>query len=264
HNLYFRRKNMSILFHDIIYGPVKSRRFGNSLGLNLLPDKSKICSYNCIYCECGWNPKEPQGTFVDKYLFLQALEEKLISFTKNNTPLDVLTYAGNGEPTLHPDFAEIVQKTIELRDKYFPNKEIVLLTNGSTLSSASVKEAVLKIEKPVLKLDSAIEQTMKAINLPSSHFKLKSYLEQLYSLKGKIYLQTMFLKGNYKGLNIDNTTDDEIDALIEQYIKIQPKAVMLYSLDRIPPLSSLIKIETDKIKSIANKIESFGIKTIWV
>lgn len=255
---------MSILFHDIIYGPVKSRRFGNSLGLNLLPDKSKICSYNCIYCECGWNPNEPHGTFVNKYLFYQALEEKLIALAENNVPLDVLTYAGNGEPTLHPDFSEIVQKTIELRDKYFPKKEIVLLTNGSTLSFITVKQAVLQIEKPVLKLDSAIEQTMRVINLPSNNFSLKQYLEQLYSLKGNIYLQTMFLKGNYMGLNIDNTTDDEIDALIEQYKKIQPKAVMLYSLDRIPPLSSLIKIETDKIKNIANKIESLGIKTLWV
>lgn len=255
---------MSILFHDIIYGPVKSRRFGYSLGLNLLPDKSKICSYNCVYCECGWNPNEPRGTFVNKYLFYQKLEEKLITLAQNNNSLDVLTYAGNGEPTLHPDFSEIVEKTIEFRNKYFPKKEIVLLTNGSTISSAFVKEAVLQIEKPVLKLDSAIEQTMKTINLPSNHFSLPQYLEQLYSLKGKIYLQTMFLKGINNGLDIDNTTDDEIDALIEQYIKIQPKAVMLYSLDRVPPLSSLFKIETEKIKAIAKKIESVGIKTIWV
>lgn len=255
---------MSILFHDIIYGPIKSRRFGYSLGLNLLPDKSKICSYNCIYCECGWNPNQPQGVFVNKFLFYQALEEKLIALSENNNPLDVLTFAGNGEPTLHSDFSEIVQKTIELRDKYFPQKEIVLLTNGSTISSDRVKDAILKIEKPVLKLDSVIEKTMKTINLPSNNFSLKQYLEQLYSLKGKIYLQTMLLKGNHNGFNIDNTTNEEINALIEQYIKIQPKAVMLYSLDRIPPLSSLIKIETDKIKSIANKIESLGIKTIWV
>lgn len=255
---------MSILFHDIIYGPIKSRRFGYSLGLNLLPNKSKICSFNCIYCECGWNPDEPQGTFVDKYLFFQALEQKLISLNESKSPLDVLTYAGNGEPTLHPDFAEIVLKTIELRDKYFPHKEIVLLTNGSTISVSRIKEIILKIEKPVLKLDSAIEHTLKAINLPFSNFNFGSYLEQLQALEGNIYLQTMFLKGSYNGINIDNTTDQEIEALIEQYKKIKPKAVMLYSLDRIPPLSSIIKVETEIIQSIAKKIERSGIKTIWV
>lgn len=255
---------MSILFHDIVYGPIKSRRFGYSLGLNLLPDKSKKCSYNCIYCECGWNPDANQENFVDKYKFYQALEQKLITLVEKKSPLDVLTYAGNGEPTLHPDFSEIIQKTIQLRNQYFPNKEIVLLTNGSTISNLSVKQAVLQIEKPVLKLDSAIEQTIKAINLPFNNFQFDRYLEQLYSLKGNIYLQTMFLKGNYQGLNIDNTTNNEVEALIEQYILIQPKAVMLYSLDRIPPISSLIKVEAEKIKAIAEKIESVGIKAIWV
>lgn len=255
---------MSVLFHDIIYGPIKSRRFGYSLGMNLLPDKSKICSYNCIYCECGWNPEKPQGEFVDKYLFFQALEQKLISLTESHRPLDVLTYAGNGEPTLHPDFPEIVFKTIELRNKYFQQKEIVLLTNGSTISSPHIQDIILQIEKPVIKLDSAIENTMKAINLPSPHFNLHQYLDCLYGLKDKIYLQTMFLKGNHHGINIDNTTEKEIDALIEQYLKIQPKAVMLYSLDRIPPLSSLSKIDSETIQHIAKKIENAGIKTIWV
>ncbi|HNV94848.1 MAG TPA: radical SAM protein [Bacteroidales bacterium] len=255
---------MSILFHDIIYGPIKSRRFGYSLGMNLLPDKSKLCSYNCIYCECGWNPEKPQGEFVDKHLFFQALEQKLISLLESQTPLDVLTYAGNGEPTLHPDFPEIVLKTIALRNNYFPQKEIVLLTNGTTITSPKIKDIILQIEKPVLKLDSAIEQTMRAINLPSANFNLKNYLEQLYLLKEKVYIQTMFLKGNHFGTNIDNTTNDEVNALIEQYKKIQPKAVMLYSLDRVPPLSSLIKVDTETLRSIANKIEAAGIKTIWV
>jgi len=232
--------------------------------MNLLPDKSKICSYNCIYCECGWNPDDPQGTFVDKYLFYQALEQKLITLSENHSPLDVLTYAGNGEPTLHPNFLEIVNKTAELKNRYFPDKKIVLLSNGSTVFNQTIQEAIDKIDMPVLKLDSAIEQTMKAINLPSINFNLRQYLEQLYTLQGKIYLQTMFLKGNYKGLNIDNTTDNEVEALIEQYIKIKPKAVMLYSLDRIPPLSSLIKVEAEKIKAIAKRIESVGIKTVWV
>ncbi|NSW44991.1 MAG: radical SAM protein [Bacteroidales bacterium] len=255
---------MSILFHDIVYGPIKSRRFGFSLGMNLLPTQSKVCSYNCIYCECGWNPDTPQGTFVNKDLFLEVLEQNLKTLFESNSQLDVLTYAGNGEPTLHPEFLDIVNHTIELKNRYFPNKKIVLLSNGSTISEPSIKEAVFKIDMPVLKLDSAIEQTMKAINLPFINFNLRQYLEQLYTLQGKIYLQTMFVKGTYNGILIDNTTDNEIEALIDQYIKIQPKAVMLYSLDRIPPLSSLQKIDAHTMQDIAKKIQQAGINAIWV
>jgi len=255
---------MSILFHDIVYGPIKSRRFGFSLGMNLLPTQSKVCSYNCIYCECGWNPESPHGTFVDKHLFLEVLEQNLKTLFESNGKLDVLTYAGNGEPTLHPDFLDIVNNTIKLKNKYFPDKKIVLLSNGSTISEPSIKEAILKIDMPVLKLDSAIESTMKLINMPSKYFNFKQYLEDLQQLQHQIYIQTMFLKGNYNGILIDNTTDNEVEALIEQYIKIRPQAVMLYSLDRIPPLSSLQKIDANTMQAIAQKIEKAGIKAIWV
>jgi len=255
---------MSILFHDIIYGPVKSRRFGYSLGLNLLPTQSKICSFNCVYCECGWNPDVSNGFFVDKNDFFQALENTLTNLKQQSASLDVLTYAGNGEPTLHPDFLEIVKETTILRDNYFPKKDLVLLSNASTLSNKNIQEAITYIEKPVLKLDSAIEKTMRAINLPSSAFNFQKYLENLTMFPNKTIIQTMLLKGTHKNILIDNTTNLEIDALIEQYIIIQPKYVMLYSLDRIPPLSSLVKIDSDKMQAIADKISDAGIKVSWV
>lgn len=255
---------MSLLFHDIIYGPVKSRRFGHSLGLNLLPSNSKICSFNCIYCECGWNPEHPKDFFVNTKDFMEALDHELRSIKESNTPLDVLTYAGNGEPTLHPDFLEIVRETIRIKNNYFPNKKIVLLSNGSTLTNEKIQKAIDIIDMPVLKLDSAIESTMRAINLPSLNFSFNKFLHLLHQFKNRVYIQTMFLQGNYHGKSIDNTTEQEINALIEQYQIIQPKSVMLYSLDRIPPLSSLKKISTEKMTEIAEKIKKSGINTTWV
>lgn len=255
---------MSLLFHDIIYGPVKSRRFGHSLGLNLLPDNTKICSFNCIYCECGWNPDQPKGHYVNSSDFIEALDQELRSIKESNTPLDVLTYAGNGEPTIHPEFLEIVRETIRLKNNYFPQKKIVLLSNGSTLNNEKIQEAICLIDMPVLKLDSAIETTMRAINIPSSNFNFNQYLSLLHQFKNRIYIQTMFLKGTHQNNSIDNTTEDEINALIEQYQLIQPKSVMLYSLDRIPPLSSLEKIPSEKMAKIAGKINNSGINTTWV
>jgi len=255
---------MSLLFHDIIYGPVKSRRFGHSLGLNLLPDNTKICSFNCIYCECGWNPDQLKGHYANTKDFIEALDQELQSIKESNTPLDVLTYAGNGEPTLHPDFPEIVEETIRLKNKYFPRKKIVLLTNGSTLEDDKIQKAIRLIDMPVLKLDSAIETTMRAINLPSPSFNFNQYLSLLHQFKNRIYIQTMFLKGIHLNKSIDNTTEQEINALIEQYQLIQPKSVMLYSLDRIPPLSSLEKISAEKMAEIAEKIKKSGINTTWV
>ncbi len=255
---------MSILFHEIIYGPVKSRRFGYSLGLNLLPSQSKRCTFNCIYCECGWNPEKASGSFATTDEFLMTLEKKLIALKNQNAMLDVLTFAGNGEPTLHPDFSIIVKETSNLRNKYFPGKSIVLLTNASTLTNTEIRDSLKWIDKPVLKLDSAIEETMRVINLPAPAFNFQQYMESLTTLPFRISVQTMLLRGKYQNQYIDNTTDTEITALMEQYKKINPMVVMLYSLDRIPPLSGLEKISSEEIKTIAQKMEHFQIAVNWV
>lgn len=256
---------MSILFHDMIYGPVRSRRFGYSLGMNLLPTNSKICTFNCVYCECGWNPENThQNVFSDKMLFLQELEETLSSIQSSQQPLDVLTYAGNGEPTLHPDFLTIAQKVAKLRDKYASGKKIVLLTNGTTIFRSDVQQSLEYIDIPVFKIDSAKSETIKLINQPYAGFHLEEYINTLSSLNRPIALQTMLLKGFVNNEWIDNTSNEEVQALLEVYKRISPIYVMLYSLDRKPPLSSLQKIDSATIEHIAKRIEQSGIKVLWV
>ena len=246
---------MPILFHDIIFGPIKSRRLGFSLGINLLPTNSKICSLNCIYCECGWNPEKSLSTdFNKKEDVFKALESRLIEIKENNEPLDVLTFAGNGEPTLHPQFSEIIDDVIILRNKYFPNKKIAVLSNATTLGNKRVLGALKKIDLPILKLDSAIESTFRLINKPSNSFNFQDYINNLMNFKNNIIVQTMFLRGEIDGLSIDNTTENELSKWIEIVKQLNPVNVMIYSLDRKPPAKKLIKIEPEELKNIAEKL----------
>jgi wyosine [tRNA(Phe)-imidazoG37] synthetase (radical SAM superfamily) len=255
---------MSVLFHDIIYGPVKSRRFGYSLGINLLPTNSKICTFNCIYCECGWNPDKTVNNFADKNEIFTYLEEVLTTIKETNSPLDVITFAGNGEPTLHPDFEEIVSIVLSLRNKLAENKPIVLLTNGTTLHQPKIQNAIKNIDIPVFKIDSAVEETRNLINKPFKNYDFEAYIKNLKLLNQTKVIQTMFLKGHIGNIYIDNTTEKELNALIKIYKTINPSYVMLYSLDRKPPLSTLQKVEHSEMQSIARKIENNGIITKWV
>jgi wyosine [tRNA(Phe)-imidazoG37] synthetase (radical SAM superfamily) len=249
----------------MIYGPVRSRRFGYSLGMNLLPTNSKICTFNCIYCECGWNPENTkQNVFADKAMFLQELQETLASIQSTLQPLDVLTYAGNGEPTLHPDFLSIAQEVAKLRDKYVSGKKIILLTNGTTIFRNEIQQALEYIDIPVFKIDSANNETVKLVNQPYAGFNLEQYIDTLSRLNRPIALQTMLLKGFVNNEWIDNTSNEEVQALIDVYKRIRPIYVMLYSLDRKPPLSSLQKIDTTVIESIAKQIEQSDIRVLWV
>lgn len=251
---------MSLLFHDIIFGPIKSRRLGFSLGINLLPINSKICSFNCVYCECGWNPDElPSTGFNKRENVYDALESRLIEIKENNEPLDVLTFAGNGEPTLHPQFSEIIDDVISLRNKYFPDKKIAVLSNATTLGNTKVLSALKKIDLPILKLDSAIEKTFRLINNPPHTFNFQNYLENLNNFKNNIIVQTMFLKGEINGHNVDNTSDEELNNWIAVVKKLNPVNVMIYSIDREPPAKKLIKINSDELEIIANKIRKNNI-----
>lgn len=247
---------MSILFHDIVFGPIRSRRLGYSLGINLLSTNSKICSFNCIYCECGWNPENiPLSKFNARKDVFHELESRLIEIKKNNEPIDVITFAGNGEPTLHPDFFEIIDDVISLRNKYFPDKKIAVLSNATMLGKTKVLEALKKIDLPILKLDSAIESTFRLINNPPLKFDFNKYIKNFSNFKDKIIVQTMFLRGEINEQKFDNTTDNELNAWIKIVKKLNPKSIMIYSIDREPPAKNLIKILPDELKLIARKLK---------
>ena len=251
----------TFLFDDIIFGPIKSRRFGRSLGINLLPTTSKFCNYNCIYCECGWtaNNKKTKIELVDKNIVIQELKRKLILLnTENNSP-DNITFAGNGEPTIHPDFEWIINQTLQLRDTYAPQSKITVLSNATMLHKSSVFKSLQKVDHNVLKLDSAIQSTYELVNQSISKHQVKSIIENIKKFESKQIVQTMLLRGNYEGKVIDNTTDIEINALIKAYQTIHPYKILLYSIDRDTPASDLEKIEAKELQTIANKMNANGL-----
>lgn len=254
----------TFLFDEIIFGPVKSRRLGVSLGINLLPLTKKICNFNCIYCECGWtkSSKVHGDKLPSRETVYSALEKKLSELKSNMEAPDVITYAGNGEPTLHPDFAGIIDDSIALRKKYFPEAKIAVLSNSTTIDDPSVRNALLKIDLNILKLDSAFDNTIEIINQPRTKIKAEELINNLISFNGKLIIQTLFLRGTYNGNIIDNTTPVELDAWLNAVRRIRPSEVMIYTISReTPEGSTLKKVPADELNEIAGAVEKMGIKT---
>lgn len=250
----------TFLFDKIIFGPVKSRRLGVSLGINLLPTNIKICSFDCIYCECGRNPKkyEEKAILPSRMQVQQKLKEKLEDMVAENHLPDVITFAGNGEPTLHPEFAAIIDDTIELRDELSPNARIAVLSNATMLNKIAVFQALLKVEDNIQKLDSAFEETIKLLDCPNKNFSLSKMVDQLAAFQGKVIIQTLFVRGTYKEQTVDNTTEKEISAWIELLKKIKPSQVMIYTIARDTPIDTLEKVSAEDLNAIATQVTNAG------
>jgi wyosine [tRNA(Phe)-imidazoG37] synthetase (radical SAM superfamily) len=253
----------TFLFDEIIFGPVKSRRFGVSLGINLLPAGYKNCTFNCIYCECGWTYRNQSAKFKlpERNEIYLMLDEKLSEMKSLGQIPDNITFAGNGEPTIHPDFAGIIDDTLELRNKYFPGAEITVLSNSSMLHKKEVFEALDKIENNVLKLDTAIEETFRILNQPYSHLPLQFLINNIKKFDGRQIIQTLFIRGNFNRKRIDNTTEPEIQAWLEVIKDIAPRYVMVYPIARDTPVSGLEKIPKTELDKISTRVKSLGIVT---
>ncbi len=252
----------TFLFNQIVFGPVKSRRLGVSLGINLLPVDSKICSFNCIYCECGRNPfpgtgkrKLPTAKEVKS-----ALEIRLSKMQKESLLPDVITFAGNGEPTLHSQYAENVDDTLALRDRYAPRARVAVLSNATMLHRNSVFKALLKVDENILKLDSGMEATIRKLNCPVERFSMSDLVQNLKSFNGKLIIQTMFIRGSYKGETIDNTTPAELTAWLKLIREIKPSQVMIYTIARDTPEEGLEKISMEELRTIAALVSESGIQ----
>ena len=251
-----------MLFNETIFGPIHSRRLGASLGVNLLPVNAKICSFDCIYCECGFNFTHEGAHIPTRSEVATLLEEKLKDLLAKGEPLDVITFAGNGEPTLHRDFNAIIDDTIRLRDCYFPKAKVSVLSNATRIHKPKVREALLKVDNNILKLDSAISATAKLINQPNNPtFSIDETIAQLESFNGKLIIQTLFFTGDYNGQHIDNTSEPEIIAWLEALKRIHPQQVMIYSLDRATPAQNLQKADSETLSTIAKRVEALGIET---
>jgi wyosine [tRNA(Phe)-imidazoG37] synthetase (radical SAM superfamily) len=254
----------TFLFDEIIFGPVKSRRLGVSLGINLLPVKRKICNFECIYCECGWsgNSDKMFSQFPRRQEVFDALNLKLSEMKKKNLIPDVITYAGNGEPTLHPDFPGIIDDSIILRDKYFPDAKIAVLSNATRITNSLIKTALLKVDMNILKLDSAFDSTVRILNQPEVKVNVEDLIENLVRFRGKLIIQTLFIRGIYNGLFIDNTTREEINAWLKAIKRIMPSEVMIYTISRDTPKGGhFTKVPVRELRAIAGSVENMGIKT---
>lgn len=242
-----------MLFSEIVYGPIHSRRLGMSLGMNLLPTNGKLCSYNCIYCECGFNHPHSHlvlPTVEDVY---QALQAKLAALRGQQVVPDVITFSGNGEPTLHPQFEAIIDITCRLRDAYCPSAKVSVLSNATQLHRPDVVRALKQCDNRILKLDSALSETMRLIDQPvNPHLTSEEIEEHLHVFDGDFTLQTCFLRGTLPdGSVVDNTTSSELAAWYAAVRRLHPKQVMIYVIDRATPVKTLEKIDPDTMQAIA-------------
>ena len=252
----------TFLFNEIIFGPVISRRLGNSLGINLLPVDCKFCNFDCIYCECGWTLKEKTKKLLPAPEIEKALYKKLKSLKIKNIAIDNITFAGNGEPTLHPEFDTIIGFTRRLRDQFYQSAEIAVLSNSTMIHNDKVFNALQQVEKKILKLDSAIEETIKILNKPPVGFNVKDTVKKMKRFNGNFILQTMFVKGEFERKTFDNTSDDEVFAWLNMIKEIQPEQVMIYTIKRDTPMESVYPIPLHDLERIAKLVQETGIKVL--
>ncbi|MFA6769667.1 MAG: radical SAM protein [Bacteroidales bacterium] len=251
----------TILFNEIVFGPIKSRRLGVSLGVNLLPLHGKLCNFDCVYCECGFNK---DGKEDKKLPTVQEVRDALILKLRDHDltigKIDTITFSGNGEPTLHPSFPEIIEIALELRDKYAIEAKVSVLTNGSGIGKPLIAQALLKIDNAIIKIDSAFHKTVTLIDRPLYNYSLEKLIGDLEIFKGKFVLQTMFLRGEIDGEVIDNTTPQEISAWYGVVERVKPREIMIYTIDRETPLAGLQKVSVKKMEEIAGPLRAKGYK----
>ena len=245
------------LLSDIIFGPVTSRRYGVSLGVNLLPARRKVCNFNCPYCECGWTEvldlAEAKGSveFPTRTEVAFALETALVEMRRQGRRLDAITYAGNGEPTMHPEFPGVTKDSAELRDRLAPGARLVLLSNAATLGDPAVRSALPRFDARVMKLDAGTPEDFKAINLPHRSHTLERIIQDLAELSPALpfTLQSLFIGGRYT-----NTSDASVAAWIEAVKRIAPCAVQVYSIERAPAARYVEPVDHATLTAIAARL----------
>lgn len=246
----------TVMFSDTVFGPIHSRRLGTSLGVNLSPRDGKVCTFDCLYCEAGYNAQGPGTTGLPRRAEVaRLLEERLLQLRDDGTTIDVITFSGNGEPTVNPDFPGIIDDTMALRDRYFPEAKVSVLTNSTMLGRSDTTEALRRVDNCILKLDSAVAQTVRLLDRPTSPaFDVEKVIGRLAEFGQAAIIQTMLTRGSHAGVAVDNTTDAEIGALIDAYRRIGPREIMLYSLDRPTPELSLQRVPREELETIAARI----------
>ena len=244
----------TVIYPSPIFGPVHSRRLGVSLGINLLPADGKFCTFDCIYCECGFN-----ADFRPHQKLPTREEVRLLDMLQNGPKPDVLTFAGNGEPTAHPQFAGIMEDTLALRDKYFPEAKVSVLSNSTFIHKPEVFDALNKVDNNILKLDTIDAIYINKVDRPTGHYDVKQVIERMKAFKGNLIVQTLFMKGMFEGESVDNTTDNYVLPWLEVVKEITPRQVMIYTIDRETPAPDLLKATHEELDRIGELVRKAGI-----
>ena len=252
----------TIIYPSPIFGPIHSRRLGISLGINLMPSDGKVCTFDCIYCECGFNKdhiphkKRPSRQEVALYL-----EEKLKEMQNEGALPDVLTFAGNGEPTAHPEFAGIINDTIKLRNKYCPKAKVSVLSNSTFTNKQDVFNALMLVDNNILKIDTVDNEYIARVDRPVSPFyDVNRIIGQLKAFNGHVIIQSMFMKGtDSEGHSVDNTGEEYVGPWLEAVKDIAPQEVMVYTIDRETPDHNLEKATHEELDAIRDRVIALGI-----
>ena len=251
----------TIIYPSPIFGPIHSRRLGVSLGINLLPEDGKVCTFDCLYCECGFNAdRKAHKPMPTREEVAAALEEKLLAMQAEGVAPDVLTFAGNGEPTIHPKFAGIIDDTLALRDKYFPKAKVSVLTNATLVTRPAVFEALSRVDNNILKLDTVCEEYIRFVDRPTLRYNLDEIIEKLAEFGNNAVIQTMFMKGEVDGRSVDNTGDEYVLPWLQVVKKIAPREVMIYTVDRETPQEGLKKAAREELDRIVELLKGEGIR----
>ncbi len=251
----------TVIYPSPIFGPIHSRRLGISLGINLLPGDGKFCSFDCIYCECGYN-KDHRLTqkLPTREAVREALEARLQRMKEEGVAPDVLTFAGNGEPTAHPDFGGIISDTLALRDRYFPDAKVSVLSNSTFIHRPEVFEALKRVDNNILKLDTVDMEYIRQVDRPNGQYDLQAIIERMKAFQGQLIIQTMFMKGyTDEGEEVDNTSDRFVLPWIKVVKEIAPRQVMIYTIDRETPDQSLKKATHEELDRIVDLLKKEGI-----
>ncbi|MGM9734761.1 MAG: radical SAM protein [Prevotella sp.] len=250
----------TVIYPSPIFGPVHSRRLGVSLGINLLPSDGKVCSFDCIYCECGFNADHrPQSKLPTREEVITALEARLCDMKAHGPAPDVLTFAGNGEPTSHPQFAAIMADVIRLRNEYFPNAKVSVLSNSTFIHRPEVREALMTVDNNILKLDTIDPLYINNVDRPTGNYDVRRIIDDMKSFHGHLIIQTMFMKGTYHGESVDNTGDAYVLPWLSAVREIAPREVMVYTIDRETPAQGLEKATHEELDSIRDRVIALGI-----
>jgi wyosine [tRNA(Phe)-imidazoG37] synthetase (radical SAM superfamily) len=244
-------------FDDIVFGPIFSRRLGSSLGVNILPSKGKLCNFDCVYCECGWNKDGvAERVFPTFEEVDQALDSRMASLAAEGVPVDSITFSGNGEPTMHPDFARIIDAALRYRDRYFPDAKVSVLSNAVLVGRPSVAAALKKVDNPILKIDASTDALVQKINKPVGQYRLDDIVEALKAFEGNFVLQTMFLRSS----DFDTASPEALEGWMNIVRTLRPREIMVYTIDRETPDKSLGKYTVEEMEEFVRPLADEGFK----